>query len=229
MAAYRAQYGVALRCGWQDAQVRANGRDGTSDAGGSECGSGDAAARVRRRGDRRAALPLARAALARARAARRSRPARAATYKWVDEKGVVHYTDKMPPEAVDKGNVELNKQGVPIKKTEPAPTPEQRRAKAQEEERAEAAREGSRRRSRAATARCCRRTRARAEIDLARNRSLQTIDNVMQSSQAYSEQLTKRKAELEAKKKPSSPTSRCRRRSSASSRASTPSSRGRRT
>ena len=30
------------------------------------------------------------------------RAARAATYKWVDEKGVVHYTDKIPPEAVNK-------------------------------------------------------------------------------------------------------------------------------
>ena len=39
-----------------------------------------------------------------------------------------------------------------------------------------------------------------AEIDLARKRSLQTIDNVLQSTLAYSEQLTKRKVELEAKK-----------------------------
>src|SRR5258708_36796846 len=51
----------------------------------------------------------------------------AATYKWVDEKGVVHYTDKMPPEEINKGRVELNKQGVPVKATEAAPTPEQRR------------------------------------------------------------------------------------------------------
>jgi len=28
----------------------------------------------------------------------------AATYKWVDEKGVVHYTDKLPPDQVDKAN-----------------------------------------------------------------------------------------------------------------------------
>ena len=28
----------------------------------------------------------------------------AATYKWVDEKGVVHYTDKLPPDAVDKAS-----------------------------------------------------------------------------------------------------------------------------
>jgi len=29
----------------------------------------------------------------------------AATYKWVDDQGVVHYTDKMPPEAINKGSV----------------------------------------------------------------------------------------------------------------------------
>ena len=39
-----------------------------------------------------------------------------------------------------------------------------------------------------------------AEIDLARNRSLQTINNVVQSTLAYSEQLTKRKVDVEAKK-----------------------------
>src|SRR5205823_3188528 len=62
-------------------------------------------------------------------------PARAAptTYKWVDDKGVVHYTDKIPPEAINKANVQLDKQGVPIKRTEPAPTLEQRKAKADEE------------------------------------------------------------------------------------------------
>jgi hypothetical protein len=39
-----------------------------------------------------------------------------------------------------------------------------------------------------------------AEIDLARNRSLQTINNVILSSQAFSEQLNKRKVDVETKK-----------------------------
>lgn len=126
-------------------------------------------------------------------------PARAATYKWVDEKGVVHYTDKLPPEAVDKATVELSKQGIPLRKTEKALTPEQRRAIEQEEARQ---REVAKQQEEVA-----RRDRAlvssytsEAEIDLARNRSLQTINNVIQSSLAYTEQLNKRKAEAEAKK-----------------------------
>ncbi len=124
---------------------------------------------------------------------------RAAMYKWVDEKGVVHYTDKMPPEAVDKANVELNKQGVPVKKTEKAMTPEQRAAIEQA-----AARD---RESARAQEQIARRDRAlvssytsEAEIDLARNRSLQTINNVIVSSQAFTEQLEKRKVDVEARK-----------------------------
>ena len=35
--------------------------------------------------------------------------ARGATYKWVDEKGVIHYTDKIPPEASDKGRTVPNR------------------------------------------------------------------------------------------------------------------------
>jgi len=125
--------------------------------------------------------------------------ARAATYKWVDEKGVVHYTDKMPPEAVDKASVELNAQGIPVKKTDQVQTPEQRRAKEEEEaRRREAAKQQEEivRRDRALVATYT----SEAEIDLARNRSLQTINNAIQSSQAYSEQLNMHKAEAEAKK-----------------------------
>jgi hypothetical protein len=125
--------------------------------------------------------------------------ARAATYKWVDEKGVVHYTDKLPPDAVDKATTELSKQGVPVNKTDKAMTPEQRRAKEQEAEKAkEAARaqEEIARRDRALVASYT----SEAEIDLARNRSLQTITNVILSSQAFSEQLNKRKVDIETKK-----------------------------
>ena len=125
--------------------------------------------------------------------------AHAATYKWVDEKGVIHYTDKLPPEEVNKANVELNKQGVTVKSTDPAPTAEQRRAKALEDERQKQLAKDQ--------AEIARKDRAllssytsESEIDLARNRSLRTIESVVQSSKAYSEQLTRRKAGIEAKK-----------------------------
>lgn len=126
-------------------------------------------------------------------------PARAAMYKWVDDKGIVHYTDTLPPEAVDRARTELNKQGIPVKQTEKALTPEQRRAIEQDAQRQkELARqqEDLARRDRALLSSYT----SEAEIDLARNRSLQTINNVVQSTLAYSDQLGKRKVEVEAKK-----------------------------
>jgi hypothetical protein len=124
--------------------------------------------------------------------------ARASTYKWVDDQGIVHYTDKMPPEAINKGNVELNKQGVPIKKTEPALTPEQRRVKEAEEERARQAaksREEIARRDRA----LLQSYTTESEIDLSKNRALGTIDGQIQSAQAYVSILTKRKEEIQGR------------------------------
>jgi len=125
--------------------------------------------------------------------------ARAAMYKWVDEQGIVHYTDKLPPEAVDKARTELNKQGVPVKQTDKALTPEQRRAieqDAQRQKQLARQQEEVARRDRALLSSYT----SEAEIDLARNRSLQTINNVVQSTLAYSDQLSKRKSEVEAKK-----------------------------
>jgi hypothetical protein len=121
--------------------------------------------------------------------------AHATTYKWVDDQGVVHYTDKMPPEAINKGNVELNKQGVTIKKTDPALTPEQRRVKEAEEERARQvakAREEVQRKDRALLASYT----TEDEIDLSKKRALGTIEGQMQSAQAYIAILNKRKDEI---------------------------------
>lgn len=123
-------------------------------------------------------------------------PAAAATYKWVDENGVVHYTDRVPPEALNRGNVELNKQGVPVRKTEPALTPEQRRAKAAEDEKRkqqEKQQADAERRDFALLASYTSET----EIDLSRQRALATIEAVLTVSQSFHEQLTRRKAELE--------------------------------
>jgi hypothetical protein len=37
-----------------------------------------------------------------------------AAYKWVDDQGVVHYGDRIPPQYAQKESTLLNKQGVPI-------------------------------------------------------------------------------------------------------------------
>jgi hypothetical protein len=125
--------------------------------------------------------------------------AEAAMYKWVDEKGVTHYTDTMPPDAVNKANTQLNQQGIPVRKTDPAITPEQRKAREAEAERQrEAAKlqEETARRDRALLDSYT----TESDIDLAKNRSLRTVENALKSAQAYSAQLTKRRTELNANK-----------------------------
>jgi len=45
-------------------------------------------------------------------------------YRWVDDQGVVHYTDQIPPTQVDKGHTTLSKEGVPLETVPPARSPE---------------------------------------------------------------------------------------------------------
>ena len=126
-------------------------------------------------------------------------PARGATYKWVDDKGVVHYTDKIPNEALTKGSTMLDKQARPVKRIDPPPTAEQIRAREAEEE--------NRRLIAKVSEEVARRDRAlissyttESEIDLARSRSLGTIDGQIESSLAYAQQLARRREELDKQK-----------------------------
>jgi hypothetical protein len=123
----------------------------------------------------------------------------AATYKWVDDKGVVHYSDKLPPEAVNKGTTELSKEGIPVRRTAPALTPEQQRARMAEDERVRQTakqRDDAERRDRALLASYAN----EGEIDLARDRTLATIEAALASAQAYTEQLGKRRTEVETRR-----------------------------
>lgn len=61
-----------------------------------------------------------------------SLPVAAKMYKWVDDKGVTHYGETVPPEYADKDRTELNQSGRAVK-TEQAITPERRAAKEQAE------------------------------------------------------------------------------------------------
>jgi len=61
-------------------------------------------------------------------------------YRWVDEQGMVHYGDRIPPEYSRQGSTELSEQGIPVKVNPPAKTAAQlaeeaRQAKIREEER----------------------------------------------------------------------------------------------
>lgn len=47
-------------------------------------------------------------------------------YKWVDEDGRVHYSDKVPPDQIDQAREELNQVGVVKERVDRALTPEER-------------------------------------------------------------------------------------------------------
>jgi hypothetical protein len=49
----------------------------------------------------------------------------ATTYRWVDENGVVHYGDRLPPQYAKQESAVLNRQGVEVGRTEAQKSPEQ--------------------------------------------------------------------------------------------------------
>lgn len=127
--------------------------------------------------------------------------AHAALYKWTDEHGIVHYSDKLPVEAVNRANSELSRQAITLHKTEQARPAAQRVAKSGDNDE-QKLREAERERVLA-----MRRDRAliesyanEAEIDLAKSRAMATIDGQLQSAHAFVAQMSKRRQELEDKK-----------------------------
>ena len=55
-------------------------------------------------------------------------------YRWVDEQGVVHYGDSIPPQYAEKEHAVLNNQGVEVGHSDAQKTPEQLAAEAKEHE-----------------------------------------------------------------------------------------------
>jgi len=124
----------------------------------------------------------------------------AGLYKWMDDRGMVHYSDQMPADAVNRANLQLNKQGLTVRKTEQARASTQPVATSEADE--QRIRQAERDKLLAA-----RRDRAliesytnEKEIDLAKARAVATIDGQVQSAQAYIAQMQKRRDELESKK-----------------------------
>jgi hypothetical protein len=145
-------------------------------------------------GDMRARLSCAAALFALAVAA----PAGAATYKWTDEDGQVHYSDKAPPEA-PKGAAVLDKQGRQVKKIEAPPSPEELKAKADAEEKQRAiqrTRDEQARKDRA----LLQSYTSENEIDLARARAVSTLEAQIKSAQTFSDSLLREQKSLVARK-----------------------------
>ena len=123
----------------------------------------------------------------------------AGMYKWTDDKGVVHYSDQMPPEAVNKGTVVFDKQGRPVKKIEAAPTAEQLQAHALEDERQKAIARQRDEQTRKDMAFLQSYT-SENEIELAKSRAISAVASQIKSAETYSGDLTRRQQELEKQK-----------------------------
>jgi hypothetical protein len=100
-----------------------------------------------------------------------------ALYKWVDEKGRVQYSDK-PPIDKGKGGVEMSNRGVVVKRLEGGLTPEQTKAKEEEELRKKADEHKAQEQKRQDAALLQSFTNAQ-EIDMKRDRELQSLDAVI--------------------------------------------------
>lgn len=95
--------------------------------------------------------------------------------KWVDEKGVTHYGDAIPPEYANRGSSQLSNQGIVVKKTGAALTNEQRKAQEDQQERDKVAQKKVSEQQRRDVAIFSTYT-SEKEIDVVRDRTLQTID-----------------------------------------------------
>jgi Domain of unknown function (DUF4124) len=123
----------------------------------------------------------------------------AGMYKWTDDKGVTHYSDQMPPEAVNKGTTVFDKQGRPIKKIEAAPTPEQQKAKEVEDERLKGVAKVRDDQTRKDLALLQSYT-SEDEIEFARSRAISAVSIQIKSAENYTADLTRRQQELEKQK-----------------------------
>jgi chromosome segregation ATPase len=103
-----------------------------------------------------------------------SLPVMAKLYKWVDEKGITHYGETIPPEYADRDRAELNKSGRTVKVIE-VPTAAERKAQKEADEKKRADEKAAIERKRRDMTLTNTYSNVN-EIDLARNRSLQQVN-----------------------------------------------------
>jgi hypothetical protein len=131
--------------------------------------------------------------------------AHAELFKWVDEKGVTHYGDRIPPEYAKQGNSQLDKRGVTVRKTERALTAEERRAQQEESARLKEALKQAEAQQREDLA-LINTYSSEQEIDMARDRRLAQIDQIVLQANHQNAELEKRAtAAAEALKRAKAP------------------------
>ncbi len=145
-----------------------------------------------------------------------ARPALAETYKWVDEKGVTHYSDTLPPDYSKNANSRIDKRGMVTKKTDRALTEAEIKAREDEIKRLKQEEIKAKEQKRLDEIMVATYANER-EIDLSRDRSLEPFDGkifaarerikyVQQTLTDLIAKIAERKeaAQSDPKKKPSS-------------------------
>ncbi|HEX7079833.1 MAG TPA: DUF4124 domain-containing protein [Gammaproteobacteria bacterium] len=118
-------------------------------------------------------------------------------YRWIDENGVVHYGDRIPPEYADRDRAVLNSQGIAVDHQQGAVTEAERAAREREREAAET--------EAAAKAEIARRDRMLLETYLSvediedlRDRRLELLESQITVTEIYLSDLRDRLAALKA-------------------------------
>lgn len=129
-------------------------------------------------------------------------------YKWTDEKGVVHYSETLPPDAKDRSNTEIDKKGRELRKNDAALSAAQIKALEDDKERRKAEEKQLAEQKRRDNALLNTYT-TEAEIDGARDRALagatqsfQAIDARLKTARGKIDALRKQVADWKAKGKP---------------------------
>jgi hypothetical protein len=117
-------------------------------------------------------------------------------YKWVDEKGVVHYGDAIPPQYTDQDKTILNSQGVAVGTIPGKRTPEQAAAEAAQRKSEEHAREVALR-SRQRDQNLLATYLTVEEIESLRDRRAEILDAQARVTSQYLDQLRARQKQLE--------------------------------
>ncbi|CAH1088900.1 DUF4124 domain-containing protein [Candidatus Nitrotoga sp. 1052] len=111
-----------------------------------------------------------------------STTAEAKLYKWVDDKGVTHYGEVIPPEYTNKSNAQLSDKGRVIKRTEEINNKERR---ANEEDEAKKRIDNEAKLEQSRKDKALQNTfSSEKEIDLARDRNLHQVESLISSIQS---------------------------------------------
>jgi len=122
--------------------------------------------------------------------------AEAKMYRWVDENGEVHYSDKVPPQAMQGEHTRLNERGMTVEREAPVQTPEER-ARDEELERLRGEQQRLAGEQKAKDAALLRTFRSEDDIILTRDGKLAAVDAQIQLAQSNIKRLKRQLAELQ--------------------------------